>query len=463
MNSARSVRNLVILIAFPVSVWLAIAPPAGLDAMQGQTAGVVLVTLVLWSTGIVPPFLVSLIFFALVLIAGIATPDLVFGGFSSAAVWLIVSGAVIGSAIGTSGLGKRLAANLAPLLAGSYARLLIGLTLAGMALAFVMPSSIGRAVVLFPVGLALADRAGFAKGSKGRIGVAVTLAAACNMPGFAILPSNIPNMILSGAAETIHDVSFGYTQYLALHFPVLGILKSAVAVALALVLFPDRVREASAPATAGEEVLADRATQGRVAAILLATLALWMTDSLHGINPAWIGMAAAVVLMLPRIGAVDPKSFNGSVDFGSVLFVAAALALGALVNVTGLGTILGEELTRVLPLAPGHDFINFVSLSVMSAATGLVTTVAGVPTVLTPLASGLAESSGFSVPAVLMIQVIGFSTAVFPYQVAPLIVAMQLSGEKLGSVLRLTLPLALVTLFALVPVDFLWWKLLGWI
>ena len=51
----------------------------------------------------------------------------------------------------------------------------------------------------------------------------------------------------------------------------------------------------------------------------------------------------------------------------------------------------------------------------------------------------------------------------FPYQVAPLIVTMQLSGEKLGHVLRLTIPLTVVTLLLLVPLDFLWWKLLGWI
>ena len=463
MIPALPFRAATVWIAIAAALWLALLAPGGLDSAQARTAGAVLVTLVIWSTGVLPPFLAGLIFFALVLIAGLAAPDLVFSGFGSAAVWLIVSGSVIGSAIGTSGLGKRFAGFLAPLLAGSYARLLSGLTLAGMALAFVMPSSIGRAVVLVPIGMALAEQAGFAKGSNGRIGIAVALTAACNMPGFAVLPSNIPNMILAGAAETIHDVGFGYTQYLALHYPVLAILKSVTAVGLTLLLFPDRVRELPAAIAAEADFTIDRALQRRVMAILAATLAMWMTDSLHGINPAWIGIAAAVVLLLPGVGAVEPKSFNASVDFGMVLFVAAALALGALVNATGLGAMLGEELKRVLPLAPGHDLVNFVSLSVMAVATGLVTTVAGVPTVLTPMAAGLAESSGFTVPAVLMTQVIGFSTAVFPYQVGPLIVAMQLSGEKLGNILRLTIPLSILTLVVLVPVDFLWWKLLGWI
>nr|WP_243729926.1 hypothetical protein [Shewanella decolorationis] len=87
----------------------------------------------------------------------------------------------------------------------------------------------------------------------------------------------------------------------------------------------------------------------------------------------------------------------------------------------------------------------------------------GVPTVLTPMAADLANATGFSLPAVLMTQVIGFSTVIFPYQVAPLILAMQLSQEPLTHLLKVTLPLALITLLLLMPLDYLWWLLLGWI
>ena len=437
--------------------------------MPARSAVVDLIRLVFWNTGILPPFLTSLIFFGLVLIGGLARPDLVFSGFGSAAVWLIVSGFIIGAAITQSGLGERLASILAPLLTGSYARMISGLTLSAMALGFVMPSSVGRAVVLIPVGMALADRVGFGKGSNGRIGIATTLALACNMPSFAILPANIPNMILAGASETLHGTSFGYTDYLMLHFPVLGILKSVLMVVLVRMIFPDTIRPretvvAGMPlADAHENKKSDFSAQRRVAMILLITLALWMTDSLHGINPAWIGMATAVLLLMPRIGVVPPKSFNASIDFGMVLFVAAALGLGTLVNSTGLGRVIGQWLQQVLPLAPGQVLLNFLSLSAMSTLTGLATTIPGVPTVLTPMAPDLAAASGFSLPAVLMTQVVGFSTVLFPYQVGPLIVAMQLSGERLGDLLKITLPLVPLTYLLLLPLDYLWWRILGWI
>ena len=464
VSRSFGLRHAVFAVVAIVAVMLVLWPPAAFTRSQAATFAAVLLTLGLWGTALVPGYFASLLFFAVTLIAGLASPAAVFSGFSSAAVWLIISGFVIGSAIGLTGLGDRLAAVIGPPLTRSYPRLIGGLMAAAMALGFLMPSSVGRAVVMVPIGMALADRCGFGRGSRGRIGVAAVLAIGCNMPSFAVLPSNIPNMVLAGAAETIYGARFGYTEYLLLHFPVLGVLKSAITVGLVLKLFPATV----APAAAAEGPKAalakvDRGAQLRVAVILVLTLLLWMSDKLHGINSAWIGIGTAVLLLAPRIGVVGPQAFKGAVDFGLLLFVAGALALGAVVDGSGLGRLIGGFLEAALPLAPGRDFVNFLSLTVMSFASGMVTTVPSVPAVLTPMAGDLAHLSGFSLNAVLMTEVVGFSTVLFPYQVGPLVVAMQLSGERLDHLLKITVPLTAITLLVLAPVDFLWWKLLGWI
>lgn len=175
-----------------------------------------------------------------------------------------------------------------------------------------------------------------------------------------------------------------------------------------------------------------------------------------------VGLATAVVLLAPKWGVVEPKNFNASVDFATVVFVAAALGLGTLVNESGLGTALGQTFIQLLPKESGGSFINFMSLSIMTTITGLFTTIPGVPTVLTPMAADFAEATGFTLRSVLMIQVLGFSTIIFPYQIAPLIVAMQLSGEPLSRLLKITLPLSLLTIVILFPLDYLWWSLIGW-
>lgn len=328
----------------------------------------------------------------------------------------------------------------------------------GMVLGFVMPSSLGRAAVLVPISMALADTLGLEKGSLGRTGVAIIIAIGTNMPSFAILPSNIPNIILSGAAEQSLGAQFSYADYLFLHYPVLGVIKSAFIVGLVLYFFPARVAAATdAPAP----VKGSSRRQMALLAILLVTLGFWSTDQLHGINAAWIGLAASLVLMIPQLGFLPPSVFKNSVDFSMILFVAGALTLGTVVNSSGLGDIIAHAVLEVLPFQQGSDFLNFISLSLLGIATSVFTTAPGMPAVLTPLAPELAQTTGFSPNAVLMTQVIGFSTILFPYQVGPLIVAMGLAGESTRPLLKITLSLFVITLLILLPLDYLWWKLLG--
>jgi anion transporter len=451
------------LVAMVAALFIVIFPFDGYPLHFSHSAALVLITLASWSTGLFPPFLTGLIFFTLAAIFDLLPADILFSGFSSTAVWLIISGFVIGAAISTSGLGKKMASIIAPHLIGSYPRMIAGLVISAVLLSFIMPSSVGRAVVMLPIGMALADHVGFKKGSNGRLGIATSLAIACNMPGFAILPANIPNMILAGASDNLFDMQFGYMEYLLLHFPVLGLLKTFLIIFLVIKIFPAEINiTEKTEEDNNSEQNGDKALQKKVAILLGLTLVFWMTDSIHGINPAWVGLATAVILLLPKWGVVAPKNFNASVDFATVVFVAAALGLGALVNESGLGTAMGQTFIRLLPEESGKTFLNFMSLSVMTTITGLLTTIPGVPTVLTPMAMDFSEATGFSLASVLMIQVLGFSTVIFPYQIGPLIVAMQLSGEPLHKLLKITLPLTLLTIVVLFPLDYLWWGLLGW-
>jgi di/tricarboxylate transporter len=135
-----SAKHILTALVALLALVMAILPPPMLMPDQARILGIVLITLVLWATSLVPGYLASLIFFAVLLVVGLAPPDLVFAGFSSTAVWLIVSGFVIGAAISISGLGAMLARGLAPLLTGSYPRLIAGLMAVSVLLSFLMPS-----------------------------------------------------------------------------------------------------------------------------------------------------------------------------------------------------------------------------------------------------------------------------------------------------------------------------------
>ena len=446
--------------------WIAVAAGLAVLALhplpgnESRALALAVVSIGLWATSVIPEPVTAVFFFTGAMLLKVAPASVVFGGFESAALWLIFGGLVMGVAIRSTGLGLRVATRLSRAFGKSYWGIITGVVLVGVAMGFLMPSSMGRAILLMPIALSLAARYGFVPGSNGHLGVVLAAAFGCHVPTFSVLPANVPNLVLVGAAETLWHYTPSYGQYLLLHFPILGLLKAAVLIGLIVRMWPDTPRpEVEASHLPGAMSMGER----QLSLLLTAALALWATDFLHHISPAWISMAAAALLLLPGVGLVDSKAFAEKVNYGSLFYVAGIMGLGALVSQSGLGSRLAQAILMVLPLAPGHAVTNFVSLASMSTVVSLLTTLPGAPAVLTPLAGEMARASGLPIEAVLMSQVLGFSNPIFPYESAPLVVALQLGGEKLASALALCLRLAAITILVLLPLDFLWWRLLGWI
>ena len=386
-----------------------------------------------------------------------APPATVFAGFASGAFWLMLSGYVLGIAIRKTGLAGRAASAITGRISGSYPRLVSGTVLLSYALAFARPSNMGRIAVLMPIILAVADRAGLPAGSRGRDGLALAVGFGTFMLSASILPANVPNLVMAGSIETAYGIRLTYLPYLALHAPVLGILKGICLIICLCLMFRDRPSGAARPQVAGPW----SPDEMRLAALLGVTLLLWLTDSLHGISPAWIGLAAACVCLLPRVGFVSQEEFNTQVNFRTAIYVAGILGMAAVVARSGLADRIGHALIAAAPLDPASPFRSFAALVGVSALLNAVVTSNGVPALFTPLARTLAEASGLPLTTVLMVQVLGFSTTVLPYQAAPIVVAAQMGGVRTATAARLSLLLAAITFLVLVPLDYLWFGMLG--
>jgi di/tricarboxylate transporter len=432
-------------------------PPAGAAPEVMRVAGVVAIAVGLWLTAALPEFFTSLIFFFLAVTVAGQAPSIVFSGFHSSAVWMIFGGLVMALAVQSTGLGGRVARATIGWVRGSYTTIIAGLVLTGTLAGFAIPSNTGRIVILLPIVLAFAEKLGFRPGSNGYVGLALAISAGTMFPSFGILPGAVPNLGLAGAAESLYGIRITYGQYFYLLFPVLG---GVAIVALPFVLralYPARPERAEAEAHSTPMSAAER----RVAYVLAGALALWITDFWHGVSPAWIAVGAAIVLLMPRIGVVPPTAVVEKLNLGPWFFVAGLIGMGAVVTKSGLGALLGKALFAVLPLAPGHDFANFVSVSAIGMGMGLVTTMPGVPAIMSALAGHIAEATGWPLLTALLAQAHTWAMALFPYQLPPLIVAMYLSRIRPAQVIRLLVAMCAVTWLAAVPLQYLWWRALG--
>ena len=412
----------------------------------------------LWASGLVAEVVTAMLFFAAAMLFRLAPASTVFSGFSSWAFWLVLSGMVVGLGITRTGLGTRLARSLSGRLSGSYAGFIGVLVALSFALSFVMPSNLGRISLLIPVVLALCDAFGLEPGRAGRNGAVLAVGLATPLLSAAILPANVPNLVMAGTAETQYGLHIAYLPYLLLHAPVLALAKGVLLVAATVRMFPDRISRPAETEVAPATPLAPE--ERRLAIVLVATLAFWVTDSLHHIAPAWVGLTAAVICLMPRIGVLPAEAF-GAVNLRTCFYVAALLGLVATVNETGLGATLGHALLALAPLHPGADAHNFGVLTVIAAIFAVAVTANGAPALYTALAGEMARVSGLDLASVVMVQVVGYSTLFLPYQAPPIVLAMDLGRVPLRAATALTVVMGIVSLLVIAPLDYLWWRALG--
>ena len=445
-----------VVIAAAVAVYLT-PPPEGVSVETMHAAALTVFTVGLWAVAALPEHIVGLLFFMLAMALAVAPPQVVFSGFASATLWLVLGGLIMAHGVSRTGLAERLAGMLFDRYALSYPQLIVAVVVASVVLSFLIPATVSRVLLLLPIVMALAKRVGFDHDSNGYNGLCLATIIATYQCGTAVLPANAPNLVLTGSAEALYDVHISYAEYLWVQFPVLGALKSIAIIGFVLWLFPAVAK----PAPVVRAAAPFTAEQRRMVVILGAALLFWTTDFAHGIKSGWIALAAAIACLLPRAGVMPVAAFH-EVRLGPYFYVGATLGLGLVIHQTGLSEAFGSLLHGVLPLAAGADFSNFILLSLLSTVTGLLTTNPAQPAVLAPLADGFAQATGWPLKSALMIFATGYSTFIAPYQVPPAMVGLQVGALRVRAMMRLVLPLAAFGLVVMLPLHYLWWRLIGY-
>ncbi|MFB9886717.1 SLC13 family permease [Balneatrix alpica] len=422
---------------------------------QTAVLALALVCILLWASNWVAEYWPALLLFCSASILQLAPPTVVFAGFFSSPFWLLFSGMVLGAAVRHTGLGQRAGRLLSRLVGHSYTGLLTSLVGVGMLLAFLIPSSMGRLMLLIPLVLVLAEQLGYSPHSQGHLGMVLATALGTCLPAYSILPANAPNMLLAGLAEHLYQQPLGYWQYLLLHFPVLGLLKGVLIIGVVRWLYP--APSPTRQPAADISVHPWQPQELRLLALLLLCLVLWLSDSWHRLAPGWVALAAALYCLWPGTGLVSKQCLNTEINYASLFFVAGIMSLGALIEHSGLGQLLITQLLPGLNLATGQELSNLLKITGLATLVGLLTNLPGIPAVMTPMAEQLAQTSGLSLVTVLMSQVLAFANVLLPYQAPPLVSAMQLAQYPLGPMSRACLWLFFLSLALLLPLDMLWW------
>lgn len=459
------VRMVIAFLSTLAALALLLWPPSQFSTDMAHAAALCVFALGLFAAGIFPEHVTAVLFFLIAMLCAVAPASIVFSGFHSTAFWLVFGGVIISVAVSETGLGARLAHFIAVRLTTSYLRIVIGVSSVGVLSAFLIPTGMGRVVILSPLIMALADRFGFVVGTRGRTGILLAFCFCAIFPGFTILPANVPNVILMGGIEAQYGIYLSYAEYTLLHFPVLGLMKCVIVVGLVWLIYrePPQLPDYNSEEAGLAKSPPLRASELRLAGILMGALVLWILDFLHHISPGWIALGAAFLCLIPRYGVLAPNAFATQINFTPLFTTAGILGIASVVAHSGIGDLMGQAMLDAADLSHGEQGKTLIALVASSIGVGLAGTVVSIPAIMTPLVGGVSEATGMPLDVLLMSLALAYSTVFLPYQLPPLLVGAQVTGLGLAVTSRFCLLLAAATLIVLLPLDYLWWSFLGYL
>jgi sodium-dependent dicarboxylate transporter 2/3/5 len=213
-----------------------------------------------------------------------------------------------------------------------------------------------------------------------------------------------PNAIAAGALENA-GVSISFIEWMKFGFPVSLALTAVSCLVLIRIFLKDNSPVSLSFLEKKEDNISpDFILQRRVViGVIIVTVGLWLTTSLHGIKVAAICAVPLVVFTLSRI--LEGKDVQG-LPWDTLLLVAGGLSLGLALENAGLLNHYAQKLT-------GFNINRYVLMAVFAFITMLVSNImsnTAASTVMIPL--GLAIFPEFKTEIALIIA-LSASTAMF--------------------------------------------------
>ncbi len=391
------------------------------------------------------------------------TPEHFYAGMGDDLIWLLIGAFIIAAVLKSSGIAERFALR-AIQGAGTVQALFTRLTWVIMATAFVVPSTSGRAALLFPLFIALA----------GVIKQPALVRALALLFPTVILLSACASLLGAGAHLVAVDFisrseaktdNLGYFEWMLLGTPF-AVASSFMAMHVILRSFVPAQDRCSAVHIPPAPTAPLTRQQLSVIAITLTTILMWSMSALHGWDAAVVALLGALAATVKTITGISMKDAVKQVEWNLVLFLAATLVMGEALIESGAAKWIAQTAIQMLPQALLEQPLWIVAIaSVISLLAHVVITsrtaraMVLIPTVALPL--GVGE---FNVVAVIFLTVVasGFCQT---FSVSAKPVALY-SMQEVGSysdtdLMRLSLRL-LPWMVGLLIVFSLWiWPALG--
>lgn len=435
-----------------VAIIVYLAPLPGLEHNGKLCLAFTLMTVVWWAMQIAQNGYTAGLFLALLCIFQVDAPAEIFYAWTGTTMWLVIGAYLIANAVKTSGLGERIAYNYMLRFVKGYNSIIIGVFVLTAILSLLIPHPWPRAFLIMAVMAVVIQSSGISQGDAVKI-------------GFAVFAASVPcSLIFITGDAVINPLAASYAggADFVTWLKVMGvpaIVMSVLTAVLFLVLF-----RAEKDYTVDKEAITKKlADMGKMSPVEVKTLvwvviaiALWFTESIHGISIGWVTFAVGMLMSMPIIGDLNAAKDWSAVPIHVLVFLTAAMAIGHVGADTGMNAWIASFMPTSVPdnmfiiaaIIVGLSFVVHMLLGSVIAVMGVA-----VPAIL-----AFAEPLGIDPMVATMICYMAVAGHyLFPFQHLNTLVGA--SPDTGNYTQKETLKLGI----ALIPVLFIMgWIMVGW-
>lgn len=432
---------------------VAVFNPLSLSTVQNLLFAAIVLGIALWACELLDRTLVSaallVVFVAAAAPSGVSLAR-IFSFPLSANFLTIVSSFLLSAGVVNSGVAKKLANDFLNRFCSNLTHLVIAACLLNALLAAVIPQPVPRITLLGSIYYVLLKDQNVAESQRKAVLFSVFITATTT----AMILRN-GDVVLNAAALSINNVDMTQTEWL--RYMTLPTIAASVLLVAVYILYQNKHLNAKLVMDRSKSEPLTR--QGRITCVLmLIIVALWVTESVHGISQAYVSLAGVAVMFL--LGILKMPDLK-SIKIGLLIFLTAEFALGNVLADSGIAASISEILLRVMPASDNVYLpLLLLTLSIYVLHTlfgGAMGALAVSLPIVNALWGGVLGAEVISLTALVLVT----CHYVFPYNQMTILVGYGQKYYTFKDVMRFALVLTPLVAFMVFGIYLPWWKLTG--
>ena len=306
-------------------------------------------SIILWITEAVQSYLTSLMVILGVIICGVTTQKDAFAQLGHPVMWLNILSFVLASMLVKTRVAKRFALWFVLKFGKSAAGIFFSFLVINVVLSLFISATTVKATILLPIFMVVAAIFGASQGNRNNFGRNLVLQNLfqINIGASAFMTGSGANLLavslLTGAYSSVNII---YSDWLVAAFPLAMILLLIGWFVGVKIIFPLKPEEKKPQIEGGMERLRQElqamgkmtVDEFKAIAIFVGVLAMWVTESWHGVSAEVVVLIGAIIALTPGIGVV--KWNDVDIPWHLMIFSAGAYVIGSGLNATDLPSML---------------------------------------------------------------------------------------------------------------------------